>query len=45
LLFVAHRIARTSASQGLRAYRAASLYWHFMAALWVYVFVLLAVRI
>ncbi len=45
LLFVAHRIARRSASQALRAYRAASLYWHFMAALWVYVFVLLAVRI
>ncbi len=45
LLYVAHRIARRSAPEALRAYRAASLYWHFMAALWVYVFVLLAVRI
>ncbi len=45
LLYVAHRVARSSESQALRAYRAASLYWHFMAALWVYIFVLLAVRI
>ena len=45
LLYVVRRVARSSESQALRAYRAASLYWHFMAALWVYIFVLLAVRI
>ncbi len=45
LVYVVYRVARSSESHALRAYRAASLYWHFMAALWVYVFVLLAARI
>jgi cytochrome c oxidase subunit 3 len=45
LLYVVYRVARSSESQALRAYRAASVYWHFMAALWVYVFFLLASQI
>ena len=45
LLYVVYRVARSSESQALRAYRAASVYWHFMAALWVYVFFLLAAQI
>lgn len=45
LLYVVYRVERSSESQALRAYRAASVYWHFMAALWVYVFFLLAAQI
>jgi cytochrome c oxidase subunit 3 len=45
LLYVVYRVTRSSEPQAMRAYRAASVYWHFMAALWVYVFILLAAQI
>ena len=45
LLYVAYRVRRSSAERAGRAYRAASLYWHFMTLLWLYLFALLAVRI
>lgn len=45
LLYVVYRVGRSTEAQAQRAYRAASIYWHFMAALWVYVFLLLAAQI
>ncbi|MDQ6689608.1 MAG: cytochrome c oxidase subunit 3 [Gemmatimonadota bacterium] len=45
LSYVAYRVRRTSAERSALAYRAASLYWHFMTALWLYLFCLLVARI
>ncbi|MDQ6769939.1 MAG: cytochrome c oxidase subunit 3 [Gemmatimonadota bacterium] len=45
LLYVVYRVRRTSAEGAVSAYRAASLYWHFMTALWLYLFALLVTRI
>jgi cytochrome c oxidase subunit 3 len=45
LLFVVYRVTHSSGPEAMRAYRAASIYWHFMTALWVYVFLLLAAQI
>jgi cytochrome c oxidase subunit 3 len=45
LLYVAHRVRRSSAVRAVNAYKAASLYWHFMTVLWLYLFAMLATRI
>ena len=45
LLYVVYRVRRSSAERAVRAYKAASLYWHFMTVLWLYLFAMLATRI
>jgi cytochrome c oxidase subunit 3 len=45
LLYVAYRVRRSSAERAARAYRAASLYWHFMTVLWLYLLAILVTRI
>jgi cytochrome c oxidase subunit 3 len=45
LLYVTYRVRRSSAVRATSAYKAASLYWHFMTVLWLYLFVMLATRI
>jgi cytochrome c oxidase subunit III len=45
LLYVAYRVRRSSAERAESAYKAASLYWHFMTVLWLYLFAMLATRI
>ena len=45
LLYVVHRVRRSSAVRAVSAFRAASLYWHFMTVLWLYLFAMLATRI
>ena len=45
LLYVAYRVQRSSAERAVRAFKAASLYWHFMTVLWLYLFAMLATRI
>jgi len=45
LLYVVYRVRRSSAAPALSAYKAASLYWHFMTVLWLYLFAMLATRI
>jgi cytochrome c oxidase subunit 3 len=45
LSYVVYRVRRASAERAVRAYGAASLYWHFMTALWLYLFGLLVTRI
>lgn len=45
LLYVTYRVRHSSAVRAVNAYKAASLYWHFMTLLWVYLFVMLATRI
>jgi cytochrome c oxidase subunit 3 len=45
LLYVASRVQRSSAERAVRAFKAASLYWHFMTVLWLYLFAMLATRI
>jgi cytochrome c oxidase subunit 3 len=45
LLYVTYRIRRSSAARAVNAYKAASLYWHFMTVLWLYLFAMLATRI
>ena len=45
LLYVVYRVRGSSAERAVRAYKAASLYWHFMTVLWVYLFAMLAARI
>ena len=45
LLYVVYRVRRSSAERAVRAYKAASLYWHFMTVLWLYLFAMLAARI
>ena len=45
LLYVVYRVRRSSAVRAVSAYKAASLYWHFMTVLWLYLFAMLATRI
>ena len=45
LVYVVYRVRRSTAERADRAYHAASLYWHFMTVLWLYLFALLAARI
>jgi len=45
LAYVIYRVRLSSAERAVRAYRAASLYWHFMTILWLYLFAMLATRI
>jgi cytochrome c oxidase subunit 3 len=45
LLYVVYRVRRSSAVREAIAYKAASLYWHFMTVLWLYLFAMLATRI
>ena len=45
LLYVVYRVRRSSAVRATSAYKAASLYWHFMTILWLYLFAMLATRI
>jgi cytochrome c oxidase subunit 3 len=45
LLYVVYRVRRSTTERAVRAFRAASLYWHFMTVLWMYLFALLATRI
>jgi cytochrome c oxidase subunit 3 len=45
LLYVVYRVRRSTTERAVRAFNAASLYWHFMTVLWVYLFALLATRI
>jgi cytochrome c oxidase subunit III len=45
LLYVVYRVRRSSAVRAVVAYKAASLYWHFMTVLWLYLFAMLATRI
>lgn len=45
LLYVVYRVRRASAVRTVSAYEAASLYWHFMTVLWLYLFAILANRI
>ena len=45
LIYVVHRVRRSSAARALSAYRAASLYWHFMTVLWLYLLAILITRI
>jgi len=45
LLYVVYRVRRSSAVRAVSAYKAASLYWHFMTLLWLYLFAMLATRI
>jgi cytochrome c oxidase subunit 3 len=45
LLYVVYRVRRSSTERAVHAYKAASLYWHFMTVLWLYLFAMLATRI
>jgi cytochrome c oxidase subunit III len=45
LLYVVYRVRRSTTERAVRAFNAASLYWHFMTVLWMYLFALLATRI
>jgi cytochrome c oxidase subunit 3 len=45
LLYVVYRVRRSTAVRAVIAYKAASLYWHFMTVLWLYLFAILATRI
>jgi cytochrome c oxidase subunit 3 len=45
LLYVVDRVRRSTAERAFKAFKAASLYWHFMTVLWLYLFALLATRI
>jgi cytochrome c oxidase subunit 3 len=45
LLYVVYRVRQSTTERAVRAYGAASLYWHFMTVLWMYLFALLATRI
>jgi len=45
LLYVVYRVRRSTTERAVRAFNAASLYWHFMTVLWLYLFALLATRI
>jgi len=44
LLYVLHHLRRATGSVPTTALDAATLYWHFMAALWVYLLTLLTIR-
>jgi cytochrome c oxidase subunit 3 len=45
LLYVVYRVRSSTTERAVRAFKATSLYWHFMTVLWVYLFALLATRI
>ena len=45
LLYVVSRVRRSTMERAVRAFKAASLYWHFMTVLWLYLFAMLAARI
>src|ERR1700694_869639 len=45
LIYVVYRVRRSSAARALSAYKAASLYWHFMTVLWLYLLAILVTRI
>jgi len=45
LLYVVYRVRSSTTERAVRAFGAASLYWHFMTVLWMYLFALLATRI
>jgi cytochrome c oxidase subunit III len=45
LLYVIFRVRHASTERALQAYKAASLYWHFMTVLWLYLFAMLSTRI
>ena len=45
LLYVVSRIRAASAVRAVTTYKAASLYWHFMTVLWLYLFAILVTRI
>ncbi len=45
LLYVVSRIRTASAARAVTTYKAASLYWHFMTVLWLYLFAILVTRI
>lgn len=45
LFYVVYRVRRSSTERAASAYKAASLYWHFMTVLWLYLFAMLANRI
>jgi cytochrome c oxidase subunit 3 len=45
LVYVVYRVRESTTERAVRAYGAASLYWHFMTVLWIYLFALLATRI
>ena len=45
LLYVVYRVRRSTTERAVRAFKAASLYWHFMTVLWLYLFAMLATRI
>jgi cytochrome c oxidase subunit 3 len=45
LIYVVYRVRRSTTERAVRAFNAASLYWHFMTVLWLYLFALLATRI
>jgi cytochrome c oxidase subunit 3 len=45
LAYVVYRIRRSSALRAVTSYKAASLYWHFMTVLWLYLFAILVTRI
>lgn len=45
LLYVIYRVRGSTAVRAGSAYKAASLYWHFMTVLWLYLFAILVTRI
>ncbi len=45
ILYVVYRVRGSTMERAVRAYKAASLYWHFMTVLWLYLFAMLAARI
>jgi cytochrome c oxidase subunit 3 len=45
LLYVVYRVRGSTMERAVRAFKAASLYWHFMTVLWLYLFAMLAARI
>ena len=45
LLYVVYRVRRSTTERAVRAFKAASLYWHFMTVLWLYLFAILVTRI
>ena len=45
LLYVAHRLGRGAPSRQVSALGAASTYWHFMGVLWVFLFLVMAIRL
>ncbi|MGB9403152.1 MAG: cytochrome c oxidase subunit 3, partial [Candidatus Acidiferrales bacterium] len=44
LIYAAHRLSRNVASAKTNALAAAAVYWHFMDILWVYLLLIIAIR-